>query len=264
MQFLRLTRYLRAASLAFVIAAIGTSQASAGLVLSGNTHPLDTLPPANTQPAEAVVGYAVYQRVGGTYGNATVDSFVASMMGTAGNFAYIFDVQNQGTTNIGNFGIGIDPTAVMTFGGASALGTRFDTSSTPNIFSPSISGAATAPRNDTGVIPTYTTGGQVPTPLTPFGGAVNLGSSLNFFFVPAASGGNGSLLPGGVSVLLGYTSNFAPTNSFGTSVQAGASSATGTIPGASPLPEPATVAMFATAIPFGLLYLKRRKAALAV
>ena len=261
MQFLRLTRYLRAASLALVIAAIGTSQASAGLVLSGNTHPLDTSPPVNTTPREAVVAYAVYQSVGGTYGNAFVDTFVASMTGTAGVFAYIFDVQNVGTVNILTFGVGVDTASVLTFGGASAAGTRFETTGPPNMFSPSTSGAATAPRNDHGRTPTYTnSGAQLPTPTSPDGGAQNGGDSLNFSF----SAANGFLKPGGVSVLLGYTSNFAPNSSFGTSVSGGGSSATGTVPGASPLPEPATVAMFATAIPFGLLYLKRRKAALAV
>ena len=264
MQILRLSRCLRAAGLALVIAALWTTQASAALVLSGNTHPLDTAPPPNTISTNGVVAFAVYQSVGGTYGNATIDAFVATgMTGSAGSYAYIFDLKNLGTTGINTWGVGIDPTAVTSFGGATGTFNGILNPVFTNMFSPAGPGSATDPINITGVTPILAAGGQVPSPNTPNGGVAFLGLSLQMNFAPSPFG-NGILAPGATSVLLGYTSNIAPTNLTGTSINAGASSATGTIPLASPVPEPATVAMLATAIPFGILYLKRRKAASTV
>jgi len=240
-----------------VIAVFGTTQASAALVLSGNTHPRDTAPPPNTVPTDGIVAFAVYQNVGGTYGDPTIDAFVASMTGVAGTYAYIFDLENIGATPINTWGIGINAGAVTSFGGAVGTFNGILNPVTTNLFTPATSGSPTDPINITGVVPVYGPGGQVPTPTVPNGGVQFLGLSLQMNFAPPPFG-NGTLSPGSTSVLMGYTSNIAPTNLTGTSINAGASSATGTIPLASPVPEPATVAMLATAIPFGLLYLKRR------
>jgi hypothetical protein len=245
MKLLRISRYLRVASLALVIAAIGTTQASAGLVLAGNTHPFDTVP-VSPPSANGIVAFAVYSGGPGNYGDATVNAIVD---GGGGNYAYLFALQNIGASSISTWTVNVDPSAIVTFGNTSGTGTTF---TNPSFTIPPSTGGPTDPMHLGGPTPAYTGGG------VGFISA-NLGVSfLQIFTFPA-------LAPGQTSAIVWYTSNFAPASSTATGIQTVTSSnAQGTIPLASPLPEPATVAMFATAIPFGLLYLKRRKASLTV
>ncbi len=257
MQLLRLSRCLRAAGLALVIVAVGTTQASAALVLSGNTHPFDTAPVV-PPPVNGAVAFAVYQKVGGTYGDSTVDTFVATA-GVGGAYAYVFDLINLGSSRIVNWNFGYDQTALVTSG--TTAGTTFSTLAPANnlfIVPPSVGGPTDSAHlnplpSGGGPTPAYASGG-----ITPFV-SVFSGGAYTALFIGT------DLAPGAISSIVFYTSNIAPTNFTGTGIQSlPSSNAQGTIPLASPIPEPATVAMFATAIPFGILYLKRRKAASTV
>jgi len=70
----------------------------------------------------------------------------------------------------------------------------------------------------------------------------------------------GSIPTGGLSYAFGYTTNLPPTSFTTGSIQDHGTSAVGTVPlpAAAPVPEPSTIVMIATALPLGLVYLRRR------
>jgi len=256
MKLLRLSRCLLAASLALAIVAIATQQASASLVLSGNTHPRDT---NNINNAQGVVAYAVYQKVGSTYGDAAVDAIVAGWTnGVAGVYVYLYAALNNGASAITANTVSVVSTDVLNFG---ASNMQFDQSvAANNLFTPISAGSDNDSRNDTNKVPVIIAGGVAPlgTANGPNHGVANNGSNLATSYIDPFTAAS-TLTPGLTSAIWGYTSNISPLNSANTSI-VGTGSANGLVPIASTIPEPATVAMFATAIPFGLLYLKRRAA----
>ena len=253
MKRLGLTRWLKAAIPALALAVFGASPASATFVTSGNTSPSHL----GTGTPGAVVAYAVYSMSGGSFGtgNLALEAAVASW-GAPGQYLYLYSAKNTGVVDItGNgvvvFGIGGD---VKSFGQTNVTGLVFG-----NLYSPANAGSDMSPWNPLGVTPTFTTAGatQAVSFVTPSSSALTA-----LYIGPVGGPLLGTLAPGSTSILWGYTSDYAPVPT-SVGVQAG-TTADGTVLAGSAVPEPATVAMFATAIPFGLLYLKRRKAATTV
>lgn len=251
MMSLRLTRWLRAAIPALAMSVLMASPVSAGFVTSGNTHP-DHL---SSGTPGGIVAVAVYQLVAGSFGtgSAALEAKVGTW-GAPGEYLYLYSTLSTSTvgpppfaitgTGINVFGIGGD---VVTFGETNSTGLVFG-----NLFAPALPGTDQAAYNSLGVLPTFITPGGL-TPITTVFASSN--ALTAFTLAPA-------LAPGLTTNIWGYTSSYAPIP-IGLGIQAG-TTADGFTLGGSQIPEPATVAMFATAIPFGLLYLKRRKAAQTV